>query len=248
MPASDYYWSRHSIQGLGRMWFLIVPQEADARGGGTSLLGSIVEELDGGFLDKNFPRPENFDEPQLLLKAIEAHRQELGISVNESIVSEVRFSNLNITIQKDEETKSGIDGFPGLPDLGASLDIDYSRMQNISIQFGNNTRKLLIPLGFLRRLKESVNGDDTKILSNGSIDKETIVHQILLTDQYSVTFESAETFDTNFEAKIQAANTVNVGRVAFELEKNTRRQVTVTVNDGKEYLIALEDIDWDNLG
>lgn len=247
MPASDYYWSRHLIQGLGKMWFLIVPQEADASGGGASLLGSIVDDRDGGILNRSFPRPEKFDEPQLILKAIEARRKELGISDDEPIVSKVDFSDLNITIQKSDKVKSGIDGFPGLPNLGASLDIDYSRMKNISIQFGKNTRKLLIPLGFLKRLKESVDGDDKKILPNGSIDKETIVHQILLTDQYSVTFESIETFSSDFEARVQAANTVNVGRAKFEVERSTGRKVTVSVNDGKEYLIALEDIDWSNL-
>ena len=247
MPASDFYWSRHLIQGLGKMWFLIAPQEADDGGGGSSLLGSIVDDRDGGLFNRNFPRPEKFDEPQLVLKAIEAQRKNLGIANDESIVSEVNFPDLNITVQKGDKVKSGSGGFPGLPELGASLEIDYARMQNISIQFGKNTRKLLIPLGFLRRLKESVAGDDTKILSNGSIDRETIVHQILLTDQYSVTFESTETFDAKFEAKVQAVNAVSIGRAAFELEKSTRKQITVTVNDGKEYLIALEDIDWDNL-
>ncbi len=198
MPASDYYWSRHLVQGFGRMWFLIVPQEADTSGGGTNLLGSIVDERDGGLLNKNYPCPEQFDQPQLILKALEERRHEMSIGPNEPLVSEVKFPNLNITVQKSDKVKSGVDGFPGLPNFGLAFDIDYSRMQSISIQFGKNTRKLLIPVGFLARLKESVGGDDRKLLPNGSIDRETIIYQLLLTDQYSVTFESTQAFDTKF--------------------------------------------------
>lgn len=247
MPPSDYYWSRHSIQGFGKMWFLIVPQEADANGGGRNLLGSVVEDRDGGIFNRNYPRPEKFDEPQLILKALKARRRDLGISDSESIVSEVNFSDLNIAVQKSDKVISEVDGFPGLPNLRTSLKIDYSRMQNISIQFGKNTRKLLIPLGYLSRLKHSVGGDDKKIAPSISIDKETIIYQILLTDQYSVTFESTSIFNADFEANIQVANTLNVGKAAFELEQSNRKQVTVKVNDGKDYLIAIEDIDWDNI-
>ncbi|MFM7427755.1 MAG: hypothetical protein ACKO7W_22605 [Elainella sp.] len=44
-----------------------------------------------------------------------------------------------------------------------------------------------------------------------------------------------------------AAVHVGIGHNYNLLDKTTRRQVTVTVNDGNEYLIALKDIDWDDL-
>lgn len=47
MSSSDYYWSRRLIKGFGKMWFLIVPQEANSSGGGASLLGSVVNEISG---------------------------------------------------------------------------------------------------------------------------------------------------------------------------------------------------------
>jgi hypothetical protein len=247
MPASDYYWSRHAIQGFGKMWFLIVPQEADTNGGGASLLGSIVDERDGGLFNSDYPKPEQFDQPQLILKALEERRRELRIGDTEPLVSEVNFPNLNITVQKSDKVKSGVDGFPSLPNFGLGFDIDYSRMQSISIQFGKNTRKLLIPIGFLIRLKEFVKDDDRKILPNGSIGRETIVCQLLVTDQYSVTFESTQAFDANFAAKLQAANVVNAGRAEFKLEHSHNKRVTVTIDNGKDYLIALEAVDWDNL-
>jgi hypothetical protein len=45
MSSSDYYWSRQLVQGVGKMWFLKMPQEAEGNnGGGASLLGSVVRE------------------------------------------------------------------------------------------------------------------------------------------------------------------------------------------------------------
>lgn len=92
-----------------------------------------------------------------------------------------------------------------------------------------------------------VSGDDSKITTDVSIDKEAIVHQILLTDRYSVTFESVSVFDSNFEAAANLANTLNAGKILVDLEQAARKQVTVTVNDGNEYLIALKVVDWDDL-
>lgn len=251
MSSSDYYWSRRLIQGFGKMWFLIVPQEADASGGGTSLLGSVVNELsgglfpaNGGIIGKDFPEPNHLTTPQLLLKAIEFNRTALGLADDEQIVKEVKFPNLNVVFEKDDKLKSGIGNFPSLP---VAFSIDYSRMESISIQFGDNTRKLFIPTGFLSRLKDFVSGDDKQIASDVNIDKETIVHQILLTDQYSIMFQSESTFDTNFEASVKLANTLNAGHATFDLEQSEKKKVTVSVNGGKEYLIALKDIDWNDL-
>lgn len=234
------------------MWFLIIPQEANSSGGGASLLGSVVNEISGkifpggsgiNFVGKDYPEPNHLTTPQLLLKAIESRRTELQLAEGEQVVAEVKFPGLNVIFERSDTFKSGIGNFPSLP---ISFSIDYSRVEKISIQFGNNTRKLFIPTGYLSRLKEFMDGDDRKIATDINIDKETIVHQILLTDDYSVTFESVAAFDANFEAAVNLANTVNAGRVSFDLDQTTKRQVTVNVNDGNEYLIALKDIDWDD--
>jgi len=252
MSSSDYYWSRRLIKGFGKMWFLIVPQEANSSGGGASLLGSVVNEISGqlfpggsglNLVGLDFPEPNQLTTPQLLLNTIASQRQALKLADDEQIVVEVKFSDLNIVFEKSDTLRSGVGNFPSLP---ISLSVDYSRMEKISIQFGANTRKLFIPTGYLSRLKDSVGGDDRKITTDVNIDKETIVHQILLTDRYSVTFDSVSAFDSNFEAAANLTNTLNAGRISVDLEQAVKRQVTVTVNDGSEYLIALKVIDWDD--
>lgn len=252
MSSSDYYWSRRLIKGFGKMWFLIVPQEANHNGGGASLLGSVVNEISGQFFPAgigvklkglDFPEPKHVTTPQLLLKAIESQRKALKLLDDEQIVVEVKFPDLNISFEKSDTLRSSADNFPSLP---ISLKVDYSRMEKVSIQFGANTRKLFIPTGYLSRLKDFVGGDDRKIATDVNIDKETIVNEILLTDRYSVIFESVSAFDSDFEADANLVNTLNAGKVSVELEQSTKRQVTVTVNDGNEYLIALKVIDWDD--
>lgn len=253
MSSSDYYWSRQLIQGFGKMWFLIIPQEANSSGGGASLLGSVVNEISGKLLPggrglnlvgRDFPEPNHLTTPQLLLKAIESQRQALEIADDEPIVAEVKYPDLSVVFERSDALKSGVGNFPSLP---ISFSVDYSRVERISIQFGANTRKLFIPTGYLSRLKNSVDGDDSKITTDISIDKETIVHQILLTDRYSITFESVSAFDANFEAAVRVANTLNAGRLVFDLEQTAKKQITITVDNGREYLIALKDIDWGDL-
>jgi hypothetical protein len=91
-------------------------------------------------------------------------------------------------------------------------------------------------------------GDDRKVdpASSISIDKETIIHQILLTDEYSIAFESIEEFDGRVDASVQQANLTNTGKIKFELDQTTRKRIVANVDDGKEYLVALKSIDWDD--
>jgi len=194
-------------------------------------------------MGKDFPDPNQLTTLQLLLKAIASRRKELSLAEDEQIIAEVKYPELSVVFEQGDTLKSGVSNFPSLP---VSFSIDYSRMMKISMQFGKNTRKLFIPTRYLSRLKEFMGGNDRKLATDISFDKETIVHQILLTDQYRVSFESASAFDAKFESALSLANMLHAGKVAFELEQTTRKQVSVTVNDGTGYLIALKDIDWDD--
>jgi hypothetical protein len=251
MSSSDYYWAQHLIKGFGKMWFLKVPQEADSSGGGESLLGSVVNELRGGLfsstglIGKDFPEPNHLSTPQLLLKSIEKHRKDLGIADGELLIQAIDYSRQSTEVEKKSTLKVGIGDFPGIP---ASFSIDYSRMARITVTFGDNTRLKYIPIDYLGRLKKFFKGDDTKVdpASSISIDKETIIHQILLTDEYSIAFESVEEFDSRVEASVQQANSTNDGKIKFELDQITRKRIVVKVDDGKDYLVALKDIDWDD--
>lgn len=256
MSSSTYYWSHRAIKGFGKMWFLIVPQDATSQGGGAEFLGSVVEEVEGGLfpggsglniIGRDFPKPEHFTTRQLILKELQSRRKTLRFAEDEDFILEGNAAKVSESFSQSNMLKSTVGSFPGLPNLPLGLEIDYGRMEKISIQLGEKTRKRYIPLEYLIRLKKSVDGDDQKITQDFSIAKEAIVNQILLTDRYSVTFESVEAFDADFEVQVGLANTVKAGEVSVALEQSDRRQVTVTVDDGNDYLIALKTVDWDDL-
>lgn len=245
MSASDFYWSRNHFRGFGKMWYLIIPQQADSPGGGRSLLGSVVNENSSFFRDifgGDFPEPIHLTTPQLILSAMEERRGTHGIPADGDLFLQQDFPGVSMSIDKDKVIKAGTGNFPGIP---ISLGIDYSKAVKISIEFGPNTRKLFIPRGFLSGLKNSVGGDDSVLSSTVNIDKEFIIHEVLLSDQYSIEFESSIAFSPNFEASAGIANTISPG-VDVSIESTTKRNIKVTVDDGKEYLIALKNIDWDD--
>jgi hypothetical protein len=228
------------------MWFLVLPQKASSTGGGLSLLGTVVEELSGGAFGHDFPAPYHMTTPQLVLNTLKKYRRELGFNDRENLILETKFASLTSIVERRRSFKLGVGSFPSLP---IAFDIDYSRMVRVAIEFGPRTRMLYIPTGYLSRLYTFLDGNDDKIApgSGVDIDKELIVDQLLLTDEYSITFESQSRFNSDFEAKIRSVNTLYGGRVAFSLNRETRRQVLVKVKDGSEYLIAFKTIDWDDL-
>ncbi|MEP0912928.1 hypothetical protein NDI45_18615 [Leptolyngbya sp. GB1-A1] len=251
MASTDYYWSR--VPGFGRMWFLLLPRDVKSSAGGESLLGSVVHDHEDrlfgptGPFGKIYPEPNHLTTPQIILKAIEANHLALGIPSKKDIIQEELFpSSIKIEVEKKNSFKVDVGNFPGLP---VSFTIDYSRMNKVTMEFGVGTRKRIIPTGFLSRLHEFYGGDDSRVPGSAgvNISKETIVHQILTARQYSVTFESTEEFKPQFQADIAAKNTAHAGRIKFALDTVTKKRVVVTVNDGNEYLIALNDIDWDKL-
>ncbi|MCU0566657.1 MAG: hypothetical protein MUF49_08680 [Oculatellaceae cyanobacterium Prado106] len=254
MSSSDYYWSRQLVQGAGKMWFLKIPQEAEGNSGGASLLGSVVREKSGqlfpggsglNIIGKDFPVPQHVTTPQLLLNRILANRQALKIPETENIVEEIALAGVDkLVIEKSDRLEADIGNFPSLP---VHLEIDYGRMERITLQLGSNTRKRYILRGYLKRLKDSVGNDDSLITTDVSIDKETIIDEILLTDRYSVTFESVERFSPKFKANAMQIPALSAGTVSVDFEQASKKQVTITVDNGKDYLIALKDVDWDDL-
>jgi hypothetical protein len=250
MAASDFYWSR--VPGFGKMWFLLLPRNAKSSAGGSSLIGSVVRDHQNGILGTgifgaNYPEPNHLTTAQIILKALEANRTAIGISAGEELIKEDTFpGGLTIEVEKRDALKLDVAGFPSLP---ASFTIDYARMHKVTIAFGSGTVKRIIPEAYLSKLKIFYNGDDSRVPGSDGIDisKETIVHQILLTKQYTVTFESLEEFKTQTEVAIKTANIANAGKIKFSMDATTKKKISVEVDDGNEYLIALNHIDWDQL-
>ncbi|MEP0912599.1 hypothetical protein NDI45_16945 [Leptolyngbya sp. GB1-A1] len=245
MPSSNFYWSRNLISGFGKMWFLITPQETDSNGGGASLLGSVVEEFDGG-LFSYYPAPYHMATPKLIRDAIELRRDKLNLDNGESIVLEIKFASLRISTERRKSIKSGIGNFPSIP---VFLDVDYSRMVSITVEL-ESAKMQYISTDYLSRLYKLVDGDDNLIEPSLGIDIDNnyIVDQILLANQYNVIFESDSNFSSQFEAEISFVNAQNAGKISVSLDRVNKKRVTAKVHNGQDYLVAFKVIDWDDLG
>jgi hypothetical protein len=252
MPPSDFYWSRNLIRGLGKMWFPLSLQEATSTGGGESLLGSVVEELHGGFLGlQQYPAPYHMATPKLILDALQKRRSALELPAELTLRANLAVPQQTLNVTKKASLKTGVGPFPSLPGT-FSLDVDYSRMVSVSISFGSNTHIKYIPTDFLSRLYNSVKGDAAKVDKNLAIriDDNYIVDQILVANEFTVTFESQEEFDAEFQAKLDYLNTLQPvsGQATFTFDQQKKKRVTIQIKGGPDYLLALKVLDWDDLG
>lgn len=245
---SQFYWSRKHIPGFGRMWFPLVLQKADSQGGGEKLLGSVVEENWYGFFNsKGYPSPYLMTSPQIILKALTEKRQVLDLP--ENIVVESELTAPTYSFQKKQILETGLGLFPSLP-TSFKLSIDYSRMKNITVEFGGSTKFKYIPTDYITRLYKNLNGDDRKIDPNVgiSIAENYIVDQILLADKFSIIFDSESELESQLEAKLKFQNALpeNNGKILVQLE--SRQRIVAQIQNGPSYLIAFKVIEWEDFG
>ena len=252
MAADDYYWSEGLIKGFGKMWFLLAPQEASGGGGAQSLLGSVVEELSGGWLGlgRKFPAPYHMTTPGLVLNAIDARRGALGLAGAQLVESATLAGpTQNYKVDRKGSLKAGAGPFPSLP-ANLNLDIDYSRMRNITISFGDSSTAHYIPTDYLARLYRSEQGDLKKLFPSVviPIDDNYIVDEILLARDFTVTFDSDSKFDDEFTAKLEALKSVAPANISISVSGSSQSSVVARIKGEKDYLVALKVIDWDDLG
>ncbi|NUN50931.1 MAG: hypothetical protein HUU15_19155 [Candidatus Brocadiae bacterium] len=257
MGAGDWYWSRGQFKGYGKMWFLLSAQEAASSGGGRSLLGSVVEELGGGplglpgLLGAWYPAPYHMATPGLVMNALERHRGELGVAAGQPLVLRTKLAIPGQAYVMDarKSLQAGVGPFPSLP-ADVNLDIDYSRLVNASISFGTNTYVEYLTADLLMRLYRHCGGEAARLEPGLAIDvaDNYIVDQVLVTSDYKVAFKSAEAFNAEFKAKIDAFNRVPRTGVKAELSLADKATLELSVSGGPEYLAALKVTDWDDLG
>lgn len=245
---SQFYWSRRYIPGFGRMWFPLVLQRANSQGAGEKLLGSVVEEnWYGLFNSLSYPSPFLMTTPQVILNALTDKQDILGLP--KDVVAESDLSVPSYSMERKEVFEGGFSLFPALP-ASFKLSIDYTAMRRITVEFGEATKFKYIPTDYIVRLYQYLNGDDRKIdpMIGVSIAENYIVDQVLLSDQFSIVFDSESNFSSDLEAKLQFQNILpeNEGKVSVRMENQQR--IVAQIQNGPAYLIALKVIEWEDLG
>jgi len=249
MGIEDYYFSQKGILRMGKMYFLKDLQKAASPGGGRSLLGSVVQEVRekflGIFVTKEYPVPMHMSVPGVILKAIESRRSQLGLSDSNPIILPQNLipAQRSLTIDRRFIFGVGAGPFPSVP-VNLGIDIDYGRARKITLSFGEGTEREYIPLGYLARLYEHVEGNPASI--DITLAENNVVTSILVTKNLKVTFESEATFDSEFKTKLESfASVPEIGaEVTYKME--SEKKVAAELSGKTEYLVALAVRDWDD--
>lgn len=248
MPVETYYLSKTRIGMLGALFFLKQLQKRDASGGGYALLGAVVPEIDKTF-GTDYVIPNCLSAPNAILKELEKRKAALGIEGEVTLRNEIAAGTETVKIEKKRSFEIGISPFPLIP-LGSKIDIDYAKMSAVTIVYGDGTYYEYIPLGYLNSLYHALKGDpkaDGADIGGDLLKKHAFVSQILLARNYTVTFESTQDFDINFEARLKAFRSLPDIEGKVVIDRKTARTVEARVKGDDYYLIALASTQWQNL-
>lgn len=239
MSRGEYYFSRGIVEGLGRVFFLKVLQEAPPQSPPRRLLGSFVDQINYGFLGtKEAPGMEHSWEPEYFLRCAGA----LPGWETRELVLETALANF--TRSYKVETKAGADAraaFPGAP-VSVGIEVDYERLKTVTVTMGAGSRKLYIPREFVpaayKAFRKNAEAYDDILASS----KHMLVNQIVLVRNLTLKVDSRADFSTDFQAKATHVNDLGGG---IRYSRKSERSYEIEVSDGKEYLFAIGGIEAD---
>ncbi len=242
MSRADYYFSSKHFRGLGKVFYLKVLREAGANTPTRRLLGSIVKEGDYGFLGlKEYPFPEHYFRPGIVIdKLVEAGGI---IDTHANAIIGTDLANVSQTLKIDKSLGGNLKAeFPGAP-ASVGLEIDYSKIRRVEVEFGEGTKLEQIPEGYLRQLYDRYEGDDLQVATVMDDDK-MIVDRIIVTPNVKYVVSSESEFDHRFNAKAEALNN---SEFSVRYERNSSRSFSISVSNGGDYLAAIGAVQWSKL-
>jgi len=239
MAGKDFYFSSGIIRGVGRLFFLRVPQVAGDGSAPARLLGSIVREGDGGlFGNSEYPVPEN---SFILGAVLDAMKKVLQLG-DADAVNDIDLAGFSQSLKIEKSAAvNGEVAFPGAP-LSAGVGVNYKKIRSVELEFGEGARKRLIPRDLLaeayRRMADR-SSDFPAVFFN---DDRMVVDQVLLVRALAITVTSESDFSGNFEAKAAGTNDLNVG---VKYERKSSRSYTMTLDGSREYLFGVGGVQAD---
>lgn len=241
MSVRSSYFAKAPLRGVGKMHFLVTPQEAAVGSAPRTLLGSLVKEIDVGLFSlKEVPGLEHTWKREYVLQVLQ---QDPSLQ-NVPLVEEVSLASVSQELKVEKKFKLGIDAnVPGVP-ASATIGIDFTKVRKVNMELGEGCRKIYIPEDFLKsgyaHAQKHSNQFDRQLFD----DDRMAVSQILIVRKMKVTVESESNFTGDFQAKATDINGLGLG---VTYEKKTERKYEIDLDDGKEYLFAIRAVQLDNL-
>ena len=231
--AKDIYFTSGFIRGLGRLFFLRVPQHAPVDSNARRLLGSYVVEIDYGlFKLREAPALEHAWQPGYFLT-------QAGQVVSLQGVDLVLSADLAGFVQEYRiETRAGAKAkgsFPGAP-VGVGLEIDYSKLKTAKVVLGEGSQKFYIPRDYILDAYRTFAGQSDSFHRVVFDSNRMLVDQIVIARNLSIVVESESAFGADFQARADNVNGLE-GGVTFRRENERRYEIKVS--DGRDYLFAI---------
>lgn len=235
----NLYWLQGIIKGFGPMLFLRVPQHAPAGSATRRLLGSYVDEVDYGFFGTRCaPTLNHAWQPEFFLS--QARQVVQGVD----LVQETELAGIRQTFKLDK--KAGFKAkasFPGAP-ASAGFEIDYSKLETTTIEFGEGSKKYYIPSRVILRAYEDF-AKRSEAVDPILFDREVmLVDQIVIARNLKIEIEAKTSFGADVEAKAGQVSNVEAG---VEFRRESDRKLALQLSDNKEYLFAVSAVEANEL-
>jgi len=239
MAGKDFYFSSGILSGLGRLFFLRVPQVADEGSAPARLLGSMVREGDGGlFGNSEYPIPEN----SFILGAVLASAQKVLDLPITDLVNEIDLAGFTQALKVDKSVAAnGEATFPGAP-MSAGIGISYKRVRSIEVAFEAGARKRLIPRDLLieaYRAMAKASGNFPAVFFDND---RMVVDQVLLVREMTITVTSDADFSASFNAKAEETNALNVG---VTYTRKSSRSYAMSLDGSRDHLFGVGAVEAD---
>lgn len=245
MGIEAYYLSKKNVSGLGSLFLLNELQEADGSGGGKALLGSVVQENKSTF-HTDYPVPLLVSEANIIVNKLKQWKTELNINSEIVVEQPIAAGNKSIKIEKDNSFQIGLGAFPNIP-FNGKFQIDYKKTVSIDLSFGAGTVYQYVRKGDLMKMYSKLNGKPDADMTGKFLEKNAFISFIQLAKNWTVSFESSKSFDTDIEAKIKLFNNDDAVGGAVKFSKKSETKIQAEVKGDTYYLVGLMSTRWSDI-
>jgi hypothetical protein len=250
MGIEQWYVSKTNEGDFGDLFLLKRLQEKNASGGGGNLLGSPAQKIKAHTgllgLGDDYPVPQVFGNPKLLIKKLNSLKAELNIESD--IVNRIDFAanTETIHIEKKKLFNIGAGVLPFLP-LSFGLDLDFSKTKDLTLKFGAGTYTENINGGYLSQLYNHLNGKPTADIGGNFLKDNYFIKEILVAKNFTISFTSTEDFKSEFNGKVEAFKVMPEVTAKVSISSNKKRTIDATISGDTEYVIGLTASTWKSL-
>jgi hypothetical protein len=243
MGIDTYYLSKRQVTGIGSLFLL--NELFEEKGGGSDLLGSVVQENKSPF-HTDYPVPILVSEPNVITKKLESLKTKLNITSKIIQEQAIAAGNKHFKIEKNNSFQLGLGPFPNIP-LSAKFQLDYSRVSTINISYGVGTKYQYLRKGDMMKLYAHLKGKPDADMTGKFLQKNAYISLVQLAKEWTVTFESTKTFDAGVEAQIALFNKDNTVGGKVKLKKTSTTKIEASVKGADFYVVGLMSTRWDDV-